>query len=177
MRIIAGVSRGRRLTAPAGSKTRPTADRVKEAIFNVIGSRVVDAYVLDAYAGSGALAIEALSRGAASAVLIEIDKAAQQAIKANLASTGLSGRLYSGDAMRVISRFKQPFDIIFIDPPYNKGLVEETIAKLLSLGLISGTTLVVAELDAKAVLILPAGMRISKISKYGDTAIYYCEKE
>lgn len=176
MRIIAGEARGRRLTAPAGSKTRPTADRVREAIFNVIGSRVTDAKVLDVFAGSGALACEALSRGAESAVLIEIDKAAQQAIKTNLASLGLGGRLYCGDALKVISRFREPFDIIFLDPPYNKGLVEKIIEKLLALELIDEMTLVVAELDAKAELILPAGMQTIKTSKYGDTAVYYCEK-
>ncbi len=177
VRIIAGAARGRRLIAPAGNKTRPTADRVRESIFNVIGSRIIDARVLDTFAGSGAMALEALSRGAREAFLIEIDKAAQQASRTNLNAAALGGRLYCGDALRVINRFKEPFDIIFLDPPYNKGLVEKILEKMLALGLISDTTLIVAELDVKAELILPAGLRSSKTSKYGDTAIYYCEKE
>jgi len=133
--------------------------------------------VLDAFAGSGAMAIEALSRGARDAALIEIDKAAQQAIRTNLDEVKLGGRLYCGDALRIVSRFKEPFDIIFLDPPYNKGLVEKSIDKLLALGLIGDTTLIVAELDAKAEPVLPAGLQISKISKYGDTAVYYCERK
>ena len=125
MRVIAGESGGLRLVAPKGDRTRPTADRVKESLFSALGPRVDGAAVLDLYAGSGALAIEALSRGARSAVLVDRAHQAIVAIRANLETTRM------GDRARVVRRSVEavladppppqaPFDLTFLDPPYGQ---------------------------------------------------------
>jgi 16S rRNA (guanine966-N2)-methyltransferase len=123
VRVIAGEAGGLRLVAPKGDRTRPTADRVKESLFSALGSRIAGASVLDLYAGSGALGIEALSRGARVAVLVDRAEAATVAIRANLASTRMA------DRARVVRRpveavlranppGEAPFDLVFVDPPY-----------------------------------------------------------
>ena len=118
MRIIAGTHRGRRIAAPKGLATRPTGDRVREAAFNLIGP-VDDARVLDLFAGSGALGLEALSRGAASVTFVESDKAACRTIADNLAKLKLTGaRVTCGDAVWAVRRDSGPYDLILVDPPY-----------------------------------------------------------
>jgi 16S rRNA (guanine966-N2)-methyltransferase len=126
MRVVGGTARGRRLVAPAGDTTRPTSDRVREAMFNALWSRgVLDgARVVDLFAGSGALGIEALSRGAAHATFVDRDAAARRAIAANLATTGLADR--ATVVRQPVERFlaeraraeETPFDLAFCDPPY-----------------------------------------------------------
>jgi 16S rRNA (guanine966-N2)-methyltransferase len=127
VRVIAGEAGGLRLVAPKGDRTRPTADRVKESLFSALGDRIDGASVLDLYAGSGALAIEALSRGARSAVLVDRAHPATVAIRANLASTRMGGRA------RVVRRgveavlrdpvpSEAPFDLAFLDPPYDQSI-------------------------------------------------------
>ena len=135
MRIIAGEWRGRKLVAPAGQQTRPTADRTRETLFSMLASRLGSfegLRVADLYAGSGALGLEALSRGAANATLIESDRAAIRAIEANVASLGAGQRL----AVRAMSAAKLPvgesFELVFADPPYEPGsgtAVAEAVAK------------------------------------------------
>lgn len=125
MRVVAGSVKGRRLAAPVGSKVRPTADRVREAMFNSLGSldAVADAQVLDLFAGSGALSIEALSRGADHATLIETTRAAREVIDANLATVGLVDRatVVAGTAEAFLGRTTGTFDLILCDPPYAYG--------------------------------------------------------
>lgn len=134
MRVIAGAFRGRLLRAPSGTTTRPTGDRVREAIFDVLGSICPpdDMAVLDLFAGSGAMGIEALSRGAASAVFVDRDAPAVAAIRANLAGLGLEGRgtVVRADAHRFLDERrarvgqgaeKRPFDLALVDPPYHFG--------------------------------------------------------
>ncbi len=125
MRVIAGTSGGRRLVAPDGTATRPTADRVREATFNALASldALVDAEVVDLYAGSGAMGIEALSRGAAHATFVDDDRRAIRAIEANLAATGLADRatVVRGPAQRVLDdarRLEQRWSLALLDPPY-----------------------------------------------------------
>ena len=122
MRVVAGSARGRTLQAPPGRDTRPTADRVREAIFNALGSlgAVEGARVVDLFAGSGALGIEALSRGAAWCTFVERDRAARAAITANLAATGLAARatVVAADVMAWLARGAGPFDLALADPPY-----------------------------------------------------------
>ncbi len=126
MRVVAGLAGGRRLRAPAGRKVRPTSERVREALFNSLGSlEVLDgATVLDLFAGTGALGIEALSRGAASATFVDADHAAIRAIEENLATMGLGGdaTVVHGDALRFVesagSAGRAPFDLALVDPPY-----------------------------------------------------------
>ena len=124
MRIIAGQFRGRQLQAPPGSATRPTGDRVREALFSMLVSRLgsfEDLRVADLYAGSGALGLEALSRGAAEAVFVETDPKAQAAIKANAAKLGVTDkvRVLGGSALALPR--SEPFDLILADPPYANG--------------------------------------------------------
>ena len=120
VRVVAGELRGRRLVAPAGASTRPTTDKVREAVFNALASddAVVDAVVVDLYAGSGALGIEALSRGAASCTFVERDRGAVAAIDRNVADLGLRTRakVVVADALAVASRYRA--DLAFADPPY-----------------------------------------------------------
>ena len=124
MRIIAGQFRGRQLQAPPGSATRPTGDRVREALFSMLVSRLgsfEDLRVADLYAGSGALGLEALSRGAAEAVFVETDPKAQAAIKTNAAKLGVTDkvRVLGGSALALPR--SEPFDLILADPPYANG--------------------------------------------------------
>ncbi|HEY1927885.1 MAG TPA: 16S rRNA (guanine(966)-N(2))-methyltransferase RsmD [Caulobacteraceae bacterium] len=129
MRIIAGALRGRRLVAPGVHSTRPTADRTRQAIFNVLehtawARPIEGARVADLFAGSGALGIEALSRGAAYCLFVENDRAAGDVIARNLDEVGCAGRsrLVRGDARRGLPHDAGPFDLVFLDPPYGKGL-------------------------------------------------------
>jgi 16S rRNA (guanine966-N2)-methyltransferase len=118
VRIVGGKCKGATIFAPKGRDTRPTSDRVREAAFAILGS-VEEARVLDLFAGSGALGLEALSRGAASAVFVESDKAAIAAIERNLAKLRLEGaRVTRGDALRYLAKTQERYDVVFVDPPY-----------------------------------------------------------
>jgi 16S rRNA (guanine966-N2)-methyltransferase len=156
LRIIAGQHRGRRLAAPPGPATRPTADRVRQALFDMLWhapwagrERVEDARVLDAFAGTGALGLEALSRGAAAATFLETDRAALAALRANIAGCQEEARcrVLPADATRP-PRAPQPCDLVFLDPPYGGGLVERALAALLAAGWIAPAALVCAEYGA-----------------------------
>ena len=135
MRIIAGEARGRPIVAPEGRDTRPTLDRVRESLFNILGQRIPDARVLDCFAGSGALALESLSRGAASAVLVDSAPKACQAIRRNLSTLGMEdrARLLALDwrqALRLLVREGTRFDLIFLDPPYRMSGIAEAVDAL-----------------------------------------------
>ncbi len=117
MRIVAGSRKGATIYAPKGRDTRPTSDRVREAAFAILGS-VEGANVLDLFAGSGALGLEALSRGAASATFVESDPAAVKVIERNLEKLGLDGRIVRSDAARHLARTDERYDVVFVDPPY-----------------------------------------------------------
>ena len=117
MRIVGGARKGARIFAPKGASTRPTSDRVREAIFAILGS-VEGAHVLDLFAGSGALGLEALSRGAASATFVESELFAVKAIERNLEKLGLEGRIVRSDAPRYIARTSERYGVVFVDPPY-----------------------------------------------------------
>lgn len=158
MRIIAGTHRGRRIAAPKGARTRPTGDRVREALFNIVGP-VEDASVLDLYAGSGALGLEALSRGARRCVFVEKDPVACRAIKANLATLGLTGALVlQRDALAVVGDERSAgrrYDLVLLDPPYDEwDRLEPRLAELLP-GVVSGSGLVVVETDVRTEPALP----------------------
>jgi 16S rRNA (guanine966-N2)-methyltransferase len=118
MRIIAGSHRGHRIAAPRGRETRPTSDRVRENAFNLIGP-VDDADVLDLFAGSGALGLEALSRGAASATFVESDREACRTINANLDKLQLHGTVLCADALRTVANERRAYDLVLCDPPYD----------------------------------------------------------
>src|SRR5664279_2086105 len=141
MRIIAGSHRGRRIAAPKGRDTRPTSDRVRENAFNLIGP-VDDADVLDLYAGSGALGLEALSRGAASVTFVESDRDACRTINENLDKLQLRGTVLCQDAIRAVGRERRTYDLVLCDPPY--GYSADRLAPHLA-GLIGEDGLLVDE--------------------------------
>jgi 16S rRNA (guanine966-N2)-methyltransferase len=132
MRVIAGTAGGLRLVVPK-TDIRPTMDRVKAAIFSSLGERVIGSRVLDLFAGSGALGIEALSRGAAFVMFVENDRTAVAAIEHNLAQTGLIGRVRKQDVFDFLSHAStaEPYDLILADPPYDESKLGETFTKLL----------------------------------------------
>jgi len=156
VRVVGGALRGRRLIAPQGCATRPTSDRARQTLFDVLthapwGGRTLleGADVLDAFAGTGALAIEALSRGAAEAVLFETDARALAAIRRNLAALGLVGRarVLRADATRP-PQAERPVRLVFLDPPYANELVERAAAALAAQGWIGAGTVLATETDA-----------------------------
>jgi 16S rRNA (guanine966-N2)-methyltransferase len=131
MRIISGKWRGRTLVAPAGLATRPTSDRTREALFSMLASRIGSfegLEVADIFAGSGALGLEALSRGAARCTFVDNDRAALDAIRSNLAKLGGEGDIVQSGAER--ARFARPLDIVFLDPPYGSGLADKVVPNL-----------------------------------------------
>jgi 16S rRNA (guanine966-N2)-methyltransferase len=172
MRIIAGSRKGARLIAPKGLATRPTGDRAREAAFNLIGP-VEDARVLDVFAGSGAMGLEALSRGAASAVFVERDRAAADAIVRNLEKLGLAGAtVVRDDAARVLAadaRAGRRYDLVLVDPPYRMlaGLLPMLSAYLPSV--LEADGLVVVESDAREEPELSLRKRTSR--RYGSARI------
>lgn len=144
MRIITGQWRGRKLAAPKGDTTRPTADRTRETLFAMLTSRLGDfegLHVADLFAGSGALGLEALSRGAASCLFVEQDRAAIDTIRANIAALGAQGlaRVETGSATQLRAA-PRPFDLILLDPPYHSGAGEVALDRLLRLGWIGAET-------------------------------------
>jgi 16S rRNA (guanine966-N2)-methyltransferase len=168
LRVIAGTFKGRRLEAPRGTRTRPTADRVREALFSMLGD-VEGARVLDLYAGSGALGIEAISRGAASAVFVERDAGAVAAIERNLASLGLQERVARQDAVRFLTRSDGPFDLVFCDPPYDSAShLAAPLAERLP-ALTAEDARIVTESDKRNPLELPFPLLTERT--YGDTRI------
>ena len=132
MRVITGTARGRRLKELAGMETRPTTDRVKEGLFNIIQFDIEGRSVLDLFAGTGQLGIEALSRGAARATFVDQRKDAVNLVGENLKLTGLydRGRVICGDAMAFLAACREKFDLVFLDPPYQSNLLEEALKQL-----------------------------------------------
>jgi 16S rRNA (guanine966-N2)-methyltransferase len=168
VRVVAGRFGGRRLAAPRGSRTRPTADRVREALFSMLGD-VSGARVLDLYAGSGALGIEALSRGADSAVFVERDPRAAAAIERNLTSLGLQQEVLRQDAVRFLVRSSGTFDLVFCDPPYDAASrLAGPLAEHLP-ALTSEDARIVTESDKRNPLLLPLPLLTERT--YGDTRI------
>lgn len=171
MRVIAGVYRGRALVAPPGQATRPTPDRVREALFSILAT-VQEARVLDLFAGSGALGIEALSRGAAAATLVDSSPQAIATIRRNLASLGLEAEVHRLTASTFLQRARaaaRQYDLVFLDPPYRHA---STFGRELSTALapvLAPAARVVAESDRRAPLELE--LELLDERRYGDTLI------
>ena len=182
MRIISGLHKGRRLKAPPGMNTRPTADKVKEALFSVLASFVPEAKVLDAFAGSGALGLEALSRGAAMAVFVEKNASAFATLSENISACGFEKAFpWHGDIFKLLPKIKtkEPelhFDLVFLDPPYGKGQIITALNALTELELLHADSMIVAETGTKEeVPDLPEAFEIWKSAVYGDTSLHYCK--
>ena len=168
MRIVAGEWRGRRIKAPDDDRVRPTADRVREAWMSIIGQEIVGAKVLDLFAGSGALGLEALSRGAAVAELVELSPRSLKALRENAESLGAGDAaiIHRGDALRFVKGLKPgEFDIAFADPPYKLGLASAIAERWLEVPFANVLSVEHWIRDE-----MPAG---GEMRKYGDTAITF----
>jgi 16S rRNA (guanine966-N2)-methyltransferase len=168
VRVVAGEFRGRRLQAPRGARTRPTADKVREALFSMLGD-VSGARVLDLYAGSGALGIEALSRGAESAVFVERDGKALAALRRNLGAVDVVAEVRRQDVARFLAHPEGTFDLVLCDPPYDDA---PRIAAPLSEAvpaIAAEDARIVTESDKRNPLLLPQPLLVER--SYGDTRI------
>ncbi|MBI5118062.1 16S rRNA (guanine(966)-N(2))-methyltransferase RsmD [Candidatus Poribacteria bacterium] len=179
MRITGGQARGIIIRAPKNMRTRPTSDKVREALFDTLGARVADRNVLDLFAGSGALAIEALSRGAKQAALVERDPVAARLIHENLTRGGFSERAEVfvtdfRDAIRIFGRTARQFDLVFIDPPYQSDLLDQITLVLEKHRVVAPRAIVVLE-HFKKIEPPPAVSEIplSRTRFYGQTALSY----
>ena len=177
MRIVSGSLRGRALAPPPDDRTRPTSDRVREAMFNILahGASRLDltgARVLDVFAGTGALGLEAMSRGAAFALFVEDDAAARAVIRTNIDVFGLTGqtKIFRRDAttMGCAPQMGQ-FDLVFLDPPYGKGLGERALASLAAGGWLKMGAIVILEERAEVAVALPSGFAELDRRTWGDT--------
>jgi 16S rRNA (guanine(966)-N(2))-methyltransferase RsmD len=179
MRIIGGASKGRKLVTPKSLSLRPTSDRVKESIFNILGGEIEGGIVLDLFAGTGNLGIEALSRGAKKVIFVEKGRHALGLILRNLAQFGLEERseVLPMDANRAIGILKQrgkTFDLIFMDPPYEKGLIEKTLMKLSSHQIYHKDSILVVEHHRRE--LLPSiinGWNLIRQRQMGETVISF----
>ncbi len=183
MRVIAGEAKGCRLKCPKGMSVRPTADRVREALFSIIGEKVRDASVLDLYAGAGTLGIEALSRGASSAVFVEQSRHTADVLEENLDKCALGRRadVFVGKVRDYLRREcdKRPgFDLIFLDPPYriSNAEVEGALKGLVEGNFLSDGGLVVLERASDAAAVDVAGVQVKSVRTYGDTSLTFFEK-
>jgi len=187
LRIIAGTAKGRRLHTPAKSsrRIRPTADRAREALFSIIGPEVVGAAVLDLYAGTGALGLEALSRGAGSALFVDLHNEALTLVGKNIELCGFSerSRVVRRDATKGLSFLEQAapesgYDLIFIDPPYGKELASKALDDLACMSVVAKDGLVIAEEESGAVFAgTYQGLRLCDQRRYGDTGFWLFRME
>ncbi len=180
MRIVAGRFKGKPLEAPRGSETRPTSDRLRETMFNVIAhshpEALNDTRVLDLFAGSGALGLEALSRGARHCTFIEEATAARGAIRGNVEALGLTGatKIFRRDATRLgAAGTIPPFDLVFADPPYRKELGEAALASARAGGWLAPGALLVLEEDARAEIAVPEGLELLDRRSVGDSQVVF----
>lgn len=182
MRIVAGRHRGRRLLAPPGETVRPTSDRAREALFNILshgqlaaeGIPFAGAAVLDVFAGTGALGLEALSRGAAEAAFVEQDREALATLRQNIAALGEAprSRIVPGDATRPPSA-PLAYALAFLDPPYRSGLAAAALTALDAAGWLTPDALAIVELAAREHLAPPAGFNLVDERMYGATRLLF----
>jgi 16S rRNA (guanine966-N2)-methyltransferase len=176
MRVVGGSLRGRTLAAPKSQSIRPTADRLRESFFNILihayDNPIAGARVLDLFAGTGALGIEALSRGAAFTLFVDDGAEARALVRENVATLGLGGtsRIFRRDATKLGPAHPvEPFALVFLDPPYGKGLAEQALASARAGGWLKPDALVVVEEAASAKFVAPEGFAEIERRRYDDT--------
>jgi 16S rRNA (guanine966-N2)-methyltransferase len=184
MRIVAGRHRGRKLLVPEDATVRPTSDRAREALFNIVehgrfaagGSRLQDRRVLDAFAGTGALGLEALSRGAAYATFMELGAVPRKLLAANIATCGEADRtrILAGDATSPPPA-PMPVALAFLDPPYGKGLGGKALTALAAAGWFEPAALIVLEIGAKEEAAIPDGFTLRDDRRYGAARLLFLE--
>ncbi|MEG1345780.1 MAG: 16S rRNA (guanine(966)-N(2))-methyltransferase RsmD [Acidaminococcaceae bacterium] len=182
MRIITGKVRGLKLTVPKDLAVRPTTDRVKESLFNIIGTKIIGAKVLDLFAGTGNLGLEAWSRGATSSTFIDTNSESLRLVTSNIAKARAEAAttIIKGNAEKIIATLHQQghcFDFIFCDPPYNQGWLVKIINKLTNEDiLVAGGYLVVEHSQHETVPLLPDTLELVRTEKYGETLISFLRR-
>jgi 16S rRNA (guanine966-N2)-methyltransferase len=175
MRIIAGIAKGRQLTVPSEG-TRPMTGRAKESVFSILAARLKGADVLDLYAGSGALGLEALSRGAASAVFVEQDRAAVRIIDTNIESVGLGGTVTRGSLPGIMASVNGSFDLVFVDPPYAD--TDSSVTDILDAmdEVLADDGIIVVHRRARSGVEIPDFLTCSDERRYGDAVVTLLER-
>jgi len=180
MRIVGGALRGRALSAPRSQAIRPTSDRLRESVFDILAHRfddpVAGAAVIDLFAGTGALGLEAVSRGARRALFVEDGAEARALLRANVESLGLGGvtRIFRRDATKIgAAPPGEIFSLAFLDPPYGKGLAEPALKALIDGGWLAPGAMVVVEESAEAEIALPEALKQEDARRYGDTQFLF----
>lgn len=178
MRIISGDYRGHRIKAVPGVGTRPTADKIKGAIFNVLREKIENSRVLDLFSGTGNLAFEALSRGAKEAVLVEKSRIAQEVIRENIEHLGIeNAKLMTMDAFEYLKQSQEDeFDLVFIDPPYHQGLAGKSLNHLVNPCRLSAFGVIIVETAKDEILPEVKPFEVRKTGEYGDTKIWYIQR-
>lgn len=173
MRIIAGESKGRKLKSINGTTTRPTLDRVKESLFNIITPYIFVDRALDLFAGFGGLGLEALSRGVGSCTFVEKDYRNSRVITENIGLCNFEERatVKTNDVFDFLKKTEDRFDIIFMDPPYHKNIVEETIEYISDYNILRDDGLIIAEYEAGHELIINKSFKVLRQKTYGDSNI------
>ena len=180
MRIISGEARGRTLFAPAGDQTRPTSDKIRGSLFNILNGRVEDAEVLDLFGGTGQLGIEALSRGAKSAVFVDAREEACRLIRENLKRTRLQedATVVRSDYMDYLNRCREQFNIIFLDPPYAEVFLENSLNRITEIDILLSGGIIVAERPlGKALPWDFPGFTRSRDYQYGKILLTFYRKD
>lgn len=180
MRVITGSARGRRLKELEGMETRPTTDRVKEGMFSILQFEIEGRRVLDLFAGTGQLGIEALSRGAESAVFVDRRADAVKLIRENLSTTGLTDRaqIAAVDSLEYLKTRQERFDLIFLDPPYEAGLLEPALEAIRRFDILSTHGIIVAEHPSDRVLpALAPPYRVGRVYRYGKIGLTVYHKD
>jgi 16S rRNA (guanine966-N2)-methyltransferase len=180
MRIVAGKFRGKQLSSPEDDSIRPTADRVRESVFNILASRLGPSFdglrVLDLFAGTGALGLEALSRGASNVVFVDTGAEARGLIRDHIEAFGAGGvaKLLRRDATSLgPAGTMGPVDLVFLDPPYGKGLGEQALLSLQQGGWLKAETVLVLEESSEVTLNLPEGLALDDRREYGAAAVHF----
>ena len=177
MRVITGTARGRKLLEPEGMAIRPTTDMVKEALFNIVQFDIEGRRVLDLFAGTGQLGIEALSRGAAEAVFCDESAKSVKLVRANLERCGLSGRVEQTDSIAYLSRAGR-FDLVFIDPPYDTDLVEKALNVIQNVDLLNDGGIIICESRREKILPeLAPPYRRALTRRYGKVCLTVYKKD
>ena len=178
MRIIGGENRGMLLKTPKGLRVRPTADRVKEALFNIIGTSIIDTRILDIFAGTGNLGLEALSRGAKQVCFVDNHRESAAIISENICKTkrGSQTRVLQLDcmaALNVLRKNAESFDYIFCDPPYNCGWPDKIISNLSAGGLLASSGIIIIEHSIDEEITACGNLKLLDARKYGDTKVSF----
>lgn len=180
MRVITGLARGRRLGELKGQETRPTTGKVKEGVFSALQFDIEGRRVLDLFAGTGQLGIEALSRGAAECTFVDRRRDAARLVRDNLAACGLAdrGRVVCGDALQFLASAQGKYDLVFLDPPYAGELLERSLEALERFDILAGHGIIVAESPAdKPLPALDAPLRVYREYRYGRIRVAICRRD